>query len=60
MCTDKMKPKSGQPPDWTFPQPSAQPALCQHSQILLYRGKYVLPWEEWLEVTEYTCDIAEQ
>ena len=53
--TNKMKPKCGQPLDWTFPQPNAQPTLCQHSQI--YRGKYVLPWEELMHRSAFgnTC-----
>lgn len=44
---------------YSFPDPNKQQSkLCQHSQILLYKNDHILPWDEWLPVTESAFDLA--
>ena len=45
---------------WTLVALDRQPALCQHTQSLLFKQQYILPVHEWLPVLQRAFAVAEQ
>ncbi len=56
MCSDKQK--SGR--HRSFLDPNKRLTIFQHSQVLLYKGQYVLPRDNGLPVTSIAYDLTEK